>query len=53
MQVAAGMEFLHENNLVHGELKPQNILLQTSPSGGFPEARSLLPTCPPSSLLLV
>ena len=28
--IARGFEYLHENNLVHGDLKPHNILLSTS-----------------------
>jgi serine/threonine protein kinase len=27
LQIARGISYLHKNNVVHGDLKPQNILL--------------------------
>lgn len=31
IQIALGMEFLHQNNVLHRDLKPQNILYRTKP----------------------
>jgi serine/threonine protein kinase len=39
-QVAAGMRHLHEQGLVHGDLKPQNILLQFMKDEELPEVRA-------------
>jgi serine/threonine protein kinase len=36
------MRYLHDNRLVHGDLKPQNVLLQPSPAGGVPEVTPTL-----------
>jgi serine/threonine protein kinase len=41
-QVAAGLTHLHEQKLVHGDLKPQNILLQFMRGEELPEVCSLL-----------
>jgi serine/threonine protein kinase len=37
LQVAAGMRHLHEQGLVHGDLKPQNVLLQFMQGEELPE----------------
>jgi serine/threonine protein kinase len=37
LQVAAGMRHLHQQGLVHGDLKPQNILLQFMQDEHVPE----------------
>lgn len=35
-QIMLGLEFLHEKGLIHRDLKPQNILLQTTSGGSCP-----------------
>jgi hypothetical protein len=41
-QVAAGMQHLHQQGLVHGDVKPQNILLQFMQGDDLPEVSRAL-----------
>jgi serine/threonine protein kinase len=43
-QVAAGLRHLHARGLVHGDLKPQNVLLQFMQDEELPEVRALCST---------
>lgn len=35
VDIASGLEYLHERNVVHGDLKPQNVLVHRNDEGKF------------------
>jgi len=35
LQIAQGLEWIHSNHFVHTDLKPENIVVNTRPEGGF------------------
>jgi hypothetical protein len=50
LQVAAAMRHLHHQGLVHGDLKPQNILLQFIQDQALPEVRCWQPLGHPAGV---
>jgi hypothetical protein len=45
LQVAAGMRHLHKHKMVHGDLKPQNVLLQLNQGEALPTVRGMEHLC--------